>query len=103
MAAAVVLAGAGVVSWRVRENEVAIYNDDSRCLTGTSTREQQCGSRAQVASVALGIEIGAFAAAGASAAFGVWQLWRSNARSETLARLPCAPWASLGMTCGGRF
>jgi hypothetical protein len=103
MAAAVVLAGAGVVSWRVRENEVAIYNDDSRCLTGTMTRAQQCGPQAQAASVALGIEIGAFAAAGASAALGVWQLWRSSARSTTLARLPCAPWASLGMSCGGRF
>lgn len=103
LVAAVVLAGAGVVSWRVRENEVAIYNDDSRCLTGTMTREQQCGSRAQAANVLLGVEIGAFATAGASAALGVWQLWRSSARSSTIARLPCAPWGGLGMECGGRF
>jgi hypothetical protein len=103
LAAAVVLAGAGIVSWRVRENEVAIYNDDGRCLTGTMTREQQCGSQLQAANVALGIEVGAFATAGASAAFGVWQLWRSRARSATAARLPCAPWAGLGAVCGGRF
>jgi hypothetical protein len=103
LVAAVVLAGAGVVAWRVREDEVAIYNDDSRCLTGPMTRDQQCGSRAQAANVALGVEIGAFATAGASAALGVWQLWRSSARSSTIARLPCAPWAGLGMECGGRF
>jgi hypothetical protein len=88
----------------VRENEVAIYNDDGRCLIGTTTtREQQCGSRAQAANVALGVEIGAFATAGASAALGVWQLWRSSSHSSTMARLPCAPWAGLGMACGGRF
>jgi hypothetical protein len=103
LAAAAVLVGAGIVSWRVRENEVAIYNDDRRCLNGTLTREQQCGSRALAANVALGIEVGAFATAGASAAFGVWQLWRSSAPSSTVARLPCAPWAGLGMACAGRF
>ncbi len=56
LAAAAVLVGAGIVSWRVREDEVAIYDDDGGCLVGTETRQQQCGSRARAANLALGIE-----------------------------------------------
>jgi tetratricopeptide (TPR) repeat protein len=103
LAAAVVFAGASVVSWRVRENEVAIYNDDHLCLTRAMTRQQQCGSRAQAADIALAVEIGAFAAAGASAAFGAWRLWLSGTSPSTIARSSCAPWAGLGVVCEGRF
>jgi hypothetical protein len=102
-AGAVVFAGAGIISWRVRENEVGIYNDDSRCLVGTLTREQQCESRAKAANIALAVEIGAFAAAGASAALGAWRLWHPGASSSRIARASCAPWAGLGMSCEGRF
>jgi tetratricopeptide (TPR) repeat protein len=103
LAAGAVFAVAGVVAWRVRENDVAIYNDDARCLTGALTREQQCGGRAETANIALGVEIGAFTAAGASAALGVWRLWRSGASSPAIARSPCAPWAGAGVVCEGRF
>jgi hypothetical protein len=102
-AAAVVFAGAGVVAWRVREDQVAIFNDDARCLTGTLSREQQCGGHAHAANVALGFEIGGLAAAGLSAAFGAWRLWFSGARSSTVARSSCTPWGGLGVACGGRF
>lgn len=103
IAAAVVLAGAGAVAWRVRENDVAIYNDDARCLAGSMTREQQCGGRAQIANVALAVEIGAFAAAGVGAALGGWRLWLSGASPSRVARSSCAPWSGLGVLCEGRF
>jgi hypothetical protein len=102
IAAAAGLAGGGLAAWRVRESQVAIYDDDSRCLVGTVNRQQQCGGHLQTANVALGLELGAFAAAAASTALGVWLLW-PRARSRTVADASCGPWASLGVACEGRF
>lgn len=101
-AAAGVLAGAGTVAWRVRENNVAIFNDDSRCEFGLLTRGQRCASNEQAASVALGFEIGAFVAAAASAAAGTWLLWGHQARSASVSAR-CAPWATFGVACSARF
>jgi len=99
------LAVGGVVAWRVREDNIAIWNDDSRCLqtdAGGENRGQQCGSYRTTASVALGFEIGAFAASAASAGVGVWLLWpRGRASRPGVAW--CGPLGSLGLACEGRF
>jgi hypothetical protein len=101
---AVASAAAGIVAWRVRENQVAVFNDNSRCLLGTMTREQQCGAQARAANVALGAELGAFAIAGVGAGLGAWLLWPSAAPSNVrTARAVCAPWAGYGIACEGRF
>jgi tetratricopeptide (TPR) repeat protein len=100
---AAALSGVAVVAWRVREDNAAVYDDDSRCLVGTATREQQCGARAQAANVALGVEAGSFALAGLSVAIGVWLLWPSRARSPAAAHTSCGSWAGLGVACEGRF
>jgi hypothetical protein len=84
----------------VREDNVAVYDDDSRCLVGTLTRAQQCSGRIQVANIALGLEIGAFAAAIAGTAFGAWRIWGASSPSRVAGS--CGP-AGLGIACGGQF
>ena len=100
---AAALSGVAIVAWRVREYDADVYNDDSRCLVGTATREQQCGARARAADVALGVEVASFAAAGLSAAIGVWLLGPARAWSRGRAHTSCGPWAGLGVACEGRF
>jgi hypothetical protein len=105
LGAAGALAIGGVVAWRVREDNIAIWNDDSRCLrtdASGETRGQQCGSYQTTANVALGFEIGAFAAAAASAGVGVWLLW-SHGRAAHAGVAWCGPLGSLGISCEGRF
>jgi hypothetical protein len=99
---AAALAGGGLAAWRVREDQIAMYNDDARCRIGLLTRNQRCGGAGQAADIALGLEIGAFAAAAISASAGAWLLWRSNAHSSRAATW-CAPSALMGASCGGAF
>jgi hypothetical protein len=103
LATAGVLAGGGVVAWRVREDNLSIYDDDSRCLVGTRTRDEQCGSHGRAADLALGVEIGAFAAAGVSAAFGAWLLSGPSSRPRRTASASCAPLAAPAILCRGTF
>lgn len=100
-ASAALVAG-GVVAWRVREDDVMHYNDDTRCLVGTLTRDQQCGSVATASNVALGLEIGAFVVAGAAAGVGAWLLW-APAKRATVAMPSCGPAGPLGVVCTGSF
>jgi hypothetical protein len=101
---AVVSAGAGIVAWRIRENEVAVFNSDSQCLMGTMIRGQQCGAHERTANIALGAEIGAFAVAGLGAGLGAWLLWpAATPTRDRTARVACGPWAGYGVTCEGRF
>lgn len=98
LAAAGLLAGGGVVAWRVREDRVGLFNNDSRCQqTGGGSRDDQCGGVARDANVALGLEIAAFAGAGMSAVLGAL-LWRSSSRSPRAALL-CVPSGGLAMAC----
>jgi hypothetical protein len=101
------LTAAGIVAWGVHEHEASIYDDDSRCLQGTATRDQQCGGRAREADVALGVELGAFAGAAAAATYAIVRLASTGAPGATGSRTTpasaCAPWLGLGVQCGGRF
>jgi hypothetical protein len=92
----------GLVAWRVRENDVATYNDDSICLVKPVTRGQQCGGYADAAQVALGVEIGAFAAAAVVAGIGAWLVW-APAKPSSPAAASCGPLGPLGVACEGRF
>jgi tetratricopeptide (TPR) repeat protein len=98
-----VLVGGGIVAWRVRESDVATYNDNSQCLVGTRTRGQQCGHYADAANEALGLEIAAFAAAAGVTGLGAWLLlWRPPIQ-QPLGALSCSPWSHAGVMCGASF
>jgi hypothetical protein len=103
LGAAGVLTLGGVVAWRIRQTNVDIWNDDSRCLRSDTgqTRGQLCGGNLDAANIALGVEIGAFAAAAVSAGIGVWLL--IPRRSVQPAVVGCAPSGYLGIACSGRF
>jgi hypothetical protein len=103
LAAGGALSVAGLVAWRVREDNVSIYNDDRRCLMGSMTRAEQCARYAQTANVALGVEIGALTAGAVSAAIGAWLLWAPSARPAQGAGAWCAPSTGLAVVCGGAF
>jgi hypothetical protein len=103
LATAGVLAGVGVVAWRVREDNLSIYDDDSRCLVGARTRDEQCGSQGRAADLALGVEIGAFAVAGVGVAFGAWLLSGPSSLPRRTASASCAPLAAPAILCRGTF
>ena len=98
-----VLVATGVVAWRVREGNIDVYNDDSVCLKWPQTRAQRCGGYIDGANVAIGVEIGAFTAAGISAALGTWWLLKPGPRSGSAVSLRCGPTAGLGVSCEGAF
>jgi hypothetical protein len=104
LGAAGILAAGGIVAWRVREDNVATWNDDSQCLLGTTqSRGQQCSGVANNADIALGIEIGAFAAAVVSATIGAWLLFKPSPQPARKAVIACAPPYGLGVACWGAF
>jgi hypothetical protein len=104
LGAAGFLTATGIGAWAVHEHEAGVYDDDSRCLQGTTTRDQQCGGRATEARVALGVELGAFVGAAAALTYAVVRLATAGAASKSATREPaCGPWLALGVRCGGRF
>jgi hypothetical protein len=103
LGASVALATGGVVAWRVHENSVAIYNNNSLCVFGTLTRGQRCGSYADTATVALGLEIGAFATSLIAAGVGGWLLWAPSRHRSASADVWCGPNPAFGVSCAGRF
>jgi hypothetical protein len=92
----------GVVAWRVHQDNAAIYNDNSRCLVGTRTRGEQCGSYAQASNVALGFEVASFALAAGAAGLGAWLLWRPAPPPGRGAIAACGL-AGPALGCMGRF
>jgi hypothetical protein len=99
----VALAAGGVVAWRVREHDLAIYDDDSRCRVGPLTRAQQCGGYADTANLALYLEIGAFAASALAAGVGAWLWWAPPQHSPVTAAAWCGPFGPIGLSCSGRY
>ncbi len=97
------LGGAGLVAWRVREANIAVYNDDGRCLQGPQTRDQQCGNYAVDANIALALEVAAFIASGVGTALGAWWLLKPDSRSARKASARCAPSVTPGIFCRWEF
>ena len=93
----------GIIAWRVREDDVAHYNDNSRCRVGTATRAEQCGGVADASNVALGVEIGAFVASAASAATSAWFLSRPLRSAPITARVAWGGAGRLWLACEGAF
>jgi hypothetical protein len=100
LGAAGLLAVGGGVAWRLRENDVSIYNDDSRCLVGTQTRNEQCGSYARAADGALAVEVIAFSAAAVATGLGAFLLLTGRPQGRVAW---CSPSGGLGIACGGSF
>jgi hypothetical protein len=68
-AAALLLGGGAVLA--VRQVNIATYNDDSRCLYGSLTRDERCGTFRGAASVAETVAVVQLSAAVAAAAVSV--------------------------------
>jgi len=102
LGAAGALAVGGAVAWKVRQDDAAVWNDDSRCLVaGAGSRGQQCGGYQTGANVASVLAVSAFTAAAAGAAIGAWLLWPVRPDGGRSASW-CAPRA-LGVACGASF
>jgi hypothetical protein len=102
LGSAAALALGGVVAWTVRQNAVGVWNDDTRCLQpGAGSRQAQCGAFHETATVAEGLEIGAFSLAAVGTGIGAWLLWRAG-RSSPAAAAWCRP-GMLALACGGAF
>ncbi len=102
----VLLAAGGVIAWRLRENEVSIWNDDSECLRATApvrSREQQCAARAEAAAIATALEIAAFAAAAVGAGVSTWFFLPKRSYDSHSASLRCALTGISGFSCTARF
>jgi hypothetical protein len=98
------LVAGGIVAWRVRENAVGTYNNNTICLLPNGlTRGQQCGSYANTANGALGVEIGAYVGAAIAAGVGAWFVWAPARRTAGTSALLCGPAGRFGLSCEGRF
>jgi hypothetical protein len=100
-AAGALLAGA-IVATVVRENNAAIYNDDSRCFQGAVSRYQQCGSYRDTSATAQTLAIIGYSGAGVAAiASAVLVLWPPSTPPRSAAYAGCT--LGLGLSCGGVF
>jgi tetratricopeptide (TPR) repeat protein len=100
LGAAGVFAAGGFVAWRAREDNAAVYNDNSRCLVGTLTRGERCGSYASAADEAFVFELAAFGAAAAATGLGAWLLLGGRPQARVAW---CSPSSPMGIACGGQF
>jgi tetratricopeptide (TPR) repeat protein len=103
LGAAAGLVAVGIVSWRVHEDNAAVYNNDKLCFYGTESRDERCGGHAQATNIALVVEVGAFALAGIAGAAGTWLLWNPGPKPNRVAAASCAPSAGLGVLCQVSF
>jgi tetratricopeptide (TPR) repeat protein len=71
LAASSLLLGTGVVAHVVRENNAAVYNDDSRCFYGKLTRDERCGDRRSATDTASVIAVSGYAAGGVALVVGL--------------------------------
>lgn len=93
----------GVVANVVRENNVAIYNDDSRCRFGGVYRDVRCGTNRQTAETATTVAIVGYAGAAAAAITAVTITLLRPRSAEKRSAVTCGPGAWLGIACSGAF
>jgi hypothetical protein len=98
---ATLLALTGVGAWRLRVIDILKYDDNSRCLVGGNTRDENCGPFKQTADAAQVVEIAGFAAAAVTAGVGIWLVATSHGKREVGAA--CGPWFGAGIACSGTF
>jgi hypothetical protein len=98
---ATLFALAGVGAWRVRTNDILYYDDNSRCLVGGHSRDENCSRYKDAAGVAQVVEVGAFAASIVTAGVATWLL--ATSRSKPSVGASCGPMFGAGIACSGAF
>jgi hypothetical protein len=101
---AAVSLGGGVVAMVLRDGAAERWNDDSRCLAGSRTREQNCGDDRATVSTAHDLMVGGYVAGGVLAVGAMVLFLASPSAQER----PSAPRLSVGIgpgsvALGGRF
>ncbi len=98
-------AALGVVAMVVGDGAASRWNDNSRCLLGAQTREEQCSDARATTETMRSLAITGFVGAGVfGAAAAVFFLTAPRGAPTRAAILRCAPEVgTLGLTCGGRF
>jgi|SRR5579859_2915204 len=91
--------GAGATATVVQYREAGIYDDDSRCLVGVLTRDQQCGGHRDAAKTAQAVAIVGYSVSGVAAISGTILLLTSRAKPE---QVGCSFGLS-AITCGSTF
>jgi hypothetical protein len=92
----------GVVANVVRENDVAIYNDPTRCWYGGLTRDELCLSKRQAADTAQSFAIAGYVAGGALLATSAVLFLTTRPRESRAAAVGCGP-SGAGVRCEGTF
>lgn len=92
----------GITGYAMREVNVKIYNDDSRCdLVPELRRSEECSEAADAWRLGENLMIGGFAAAGVFSALGVY-LWLDRPDEADGAEVACMLRPS-ALTCSGVF
>jgi hypothetical protein len=89
-AAAGALLGGAIAAHAVREQQAALYNDDTRCLAGFRLREETCAAELSAVRTAEGLAIAGYVIGGALIATSTALLIVSR-RPARAPRLSCAP------------
>ena len=96
-------AAVGSTGYVIREVNVKLYNDDSRCaMVSGIPRSEECKDEASAWRWGEAAAIGGFSAAGVFGALGLY-LWLNRPESAASGDLACAVDASVAVRCGGRF
>jgi hypothetical protein len=107
LGAGAALVAGGVVAHVVREQDAAIYNDDSRCLAPGLTRDQVCGSYRSTVDVTTVLAILGYSLGGAALAASGYLFWRASARASApgahVASAPSCALAPWGVACSVGF
>jgi hypothetical protein len=100
-----VLAGGAVVAHVLASADASIYNDDSRCLVGSLSRDEQCGHYKATAQTLMGVAAVGYGVSAAAVGAGVVLLLTSaRSGSSHASASACAPGIGFwGLSCEGRF
>jgi hypothetical protein len=107
LGAGAALVAGGVVAHVVRQQDAAIYNDDSRCLAPGLTRDQVCGSYRSTVDTTTALAILGYSLGGAALAVSGYLFWRASASAPGpgahVASAPRCALAAWGVACSVGF
>jgi hypothetical protein len=93
----------GATGYVIREVNVKLYNNDSRCaMDSGARRSEECKDEAAAWRSGEVAAIAGFSAAGVFGALGLY-LWLNRPETPGRADLACAFDPSIALRCGGRF